>query len=93
MREEDLDWAVYHRIPKTDGITVEGLVAATGFEPGAVTASLERLEHHLLVRRSGKTVRLLSIQESLIECQCRHTREDLPFVIENGVIRATRREE
>lgn len=93
MREEDLDWAIYHRIPETDGITVEDLAAATGFEPGAVTASLERLERYLLVRRSGKTVRLLSIQESLIECQCRHTREDLPFVIENGVVRAKKRDE
>ncbi|KAF5085030.1 hypothetical protein DSECCO2_73530 [anaerobic digester metagenome] len=93
MREEDLDWTVYHRIPETGDITVEDLVETTGFEPGAVTASLERLEHHLLIRKSGETVRLLSIQESLIECQCRHTREDLPFVIENGVIRAKGREE
>jgi len=37
-------------------------------------------------------VRLLSIQESLIECQCRYTR-DLPFTIENGVIKAKRNEE
>ena len=93
MREEDLDWAVYHRIPETGDITVEDLVADTGFEPGAVTASLERLEHYLLIRKTGKMVRLLSIQESLIECQCRHTREDLPFVIENGVIRAKSSEE
>jgi DNA-binding MarR family transcriptional regulator len=93
VREEDLDWAIYHRIPETDGITAEDLAAATGFEPGAVTASLERLERYLLVRRSGETVRLLSIQESLIECQCRHTRDDLPFVIENGVVRAKRRDE
>ena len=93
VREEDLDWAVYHRIPENGGIVVGDLTAATGFDPGTVTASLERLERYLLVRRSGETVRLLSIQESLIECQCRHTRDDLPFVIENGVVRATRREE
>ncbi|MDK2990259.1 MAG: hypothetical protein PWR16_1788 [Methanoculleus sp.] len=93
MREEDLDWTVYHRIPETGNITVEDLVAATGFEPGAVTASLERLERYLLVRQAEGTVRLLSIQESLIECQCRHTRDDLPFVIENGAVRAKRRDE
>ena len=93
MREEDLDWTVYHRIPENGSITARDLVAATGFEPGAVMASLERLEHYLLVRRSGDGVRLLSIQESLIKCQCRHTTEDLPFVIENGVIRAKRRED
>jgi hypothetical protein len=93
VREEDLDWAVYHRISETGDSTVEDLVAATGCEPGVVTASLERLERYLLIRRSGDTVRHLSIQESLIECQCRHTRDDLPFVIENGVIRAKRSEE
>ncbi|HQD25334.1 MULTISPECIES: hypothetical protein [Methanoculleus] len=93
MREEDLDWAVYHGIPQSGSITVEDLVATTGFEPGAVRASLERLEHYLLIRRSGEAVRLLSIEESLIECQCRHTKEDLPFVIENGVIRAKRGDE
>lgn len=93
VREEDLDWAIYHRIPQTDGIMTEDLVAATGFEPGAVMASLGRLEHYLLIRRSGEMVYLLSVQESLVECQCRHTREDLPFIIENGVIRVKRREE
>ena len=51
-------------------------------------ASIERLEHYLLIQRSGEMIRLLSIQESLIACRCRHSRVDLPFVIENGVIRA-----
>lgn len=93
VREEDLDWAIYHQIPATDSITVEDLATATGLEEGVITGSLERLEHALLVRRSGDEVRLLSIQESLIECQCRHTTEDLPFVIENGVVRAKKRDE
>nr|WP_284738444.1 MarR family transcriptional regulator [Methanoculleus sp. CWC-02] len=79
-------------IPETGGIAVGDLAAATGFEPGVVTASLERLKRYLLVRQAGETVRLLSIQESLIECQCRYT-NDMPFVIENGVIRAKRSEE
>jgi len=91
VREEDLDWTVYHCIPENSDITTPDLVTATGFEPGAVMASLERLEHYLLIRRSGDGVRLLSFQESLIACQCRHTKDDLPFVIENGVVRATRR--
>jgi hypothetical protein len=92
VREEDLDWAVYHGIPQTGSITVGDLAAATGFEPGAVMASLERLERYLLIRRSGEAVRLLSVQESLIECQCRYT-DDMPFFIENGVIKAKRRED
>jgi len=88
VREEDLDWAVYHGIPQTGTITVEDLISVTGFEPDAVMASLERLEHYLLIQRSGGRIRLLSIQESLIACRSRHSRVDLPFVIENGVIRA-----
>lgn len=88
MREEDLDWAVYHGIPQTGSIAVKDLISVTGFEPDAVMASLERLEHYLLIQRSGEMVSLLSIQESLIACRCRHSRVDLPFVIENGVIRA-----
>ncbi|NLA38087.1 MAG: MarR family transcriptional regulator [Methanomicrobiales archaeon] len=92
MREEDLDWVVYHCIPENGGVTTGDLAAATGLEPGEVTVSLERLERYLLIRRSGKTVRLMSVQESLIECQCRYT-SDLPFIIENGIIKARRREE
>jgi DNA-binding MarR family transcriptional regulator len=92
VREEDLDWTIYHRIPETGCITVEDLATATGLGEGVITRSLERLEHALLVRRSGAEVHLLSIQESLIECQCRHTTEDLPFVIENGVVRAKKRD-
>ncbi|MDD3932976.1 MAG: MarR family transcriptional regulator [Methanoculleus sp.] len=93
MREEDLDWVVYHRIPETGGITAEDLVATTGFESGAVAASLERLERYLLVRRSGEMVHLLSLQESLIGCQCRCAKDNMPFVIENGIIRAKRSKE
>ncbi len=92
VREEDLDWAIYHCIPESGGVPTKDLVATTGFEASEVMASLERLERYLLIRRSGEVVRLLSIQESLIECQCRYTR-DLPFTIENGVIKAKRNEE
>lgn len=91
MREEDLDWFVYRSIPENGGTTTENLMTITGFESSAVIASLERLERYLLIRRSGENVRLLSIQESLIECQCRYS-EDLPFTIEDGVIKAKRRE-
>ncbi len=83
---------MYHRIPENDGITTRDLIKTTGFKSSAVTASLERLERYLLIRRAGETVRLLSIQESLIECQCQYTR-DLPFVIEDGIIKVKKGEE
>ena len=92
VREEDLDWAIYHHIPENGGVTTDDLAASTGLECALIDASLARLERYLLIRRAGETVRLLPIQESLIECQCRHT-PDLPFVIENGVIKAKRSEE
>ena len=72
VREEDLDWAIYHHIPENGGVTTDDLAEATGLECALISASLERLEHYLLIRRSGGG-ELLSIQESLIECQCRYS--------------------
>jgi hypothetical protein len=91
VRQEDLDWIVYHQIPTETSIAVEDLAANTGLGGNAVAASLERLERALLVQRSGETVRLLSFQESLLRCQCRYAR-DLPFVIEDGVVKAKKRD-
>lgn len=88
MREEDLDWILYHRIAEQDGIGIDELASATGHDRTAVEASVERLERYLLIGRSGDTCRPLSVQESLVKCQLKHAMEDLPFVIEDGVIKA-----
>jgi hypothetical protein len=91
VREEDLDWLIYHRIPEKDGISIEDLIESTGHDTTAIRASLERLERYCLIGRSGEMVRLLSFQESLVKCHCKHT-EDLPFFYEDGVIKAKKKD-
>jgi hypothetical protein len=86
VKEEDLDWLVYHQLPAGASITAEALAAGSGLTVTDVEASLARLELSCLVERSGGSVRLLSFGEALIRNQVKYEK-DLPFTIENGVIK------
>lgn len=86
MKEEDADWLIYHLIVKEPSTTVEGLVVLSGLDPRTVDASLERLESYFLIKRDGGKLRALNIGESLIRCQVKYS-DDLPYTIENGVIK------
>jgi Mn-dependent DtxR family transcriptional regulator len=86
VKEEDADWLIYHLIVKEPSVSVEDLIAASGFDPPVVDASLKRLERYLLIGYTEGKVRALSIGEALISCQIKYTR-DLPYIIENGVIK------
>ncbi|KUG21399.1 MAG: MarR family transcriptional regulator [Methanomicrobiaceae archaeon] len=88
MREEDLDWLVYCQIV-AGAETGDDLAARTGQKNETIEASLVRLERYLLIERSGDTLRPLSVQESLIKCQCTYSRS-LPIYIEDGVIKVKR---
>ncbi len=88
MREEDLDWLLYHRIAGQNGITPDELAAGTGHDLSIVSSSVERLERYHLIGRSGEHLQVLSIQDSLMSCRLKNAMDDLPFVIENGVIKA-----
>lgn len=90
MKEADLDWLVYHRIPEGAPVTVDTLAAVCGLGMPEVEVSLARLEKACLIGRSGSSVRLLSVGEALI-CNQVKFEEDLPFTIENGVIREKKR--
>jgi hypothetical protein len=87
VKEEDADWMVYHRIPENGPVPEDALVTACGLDRGIVTASLARLERSCLIERSGGNVRMLSFGEALLKNQCRYE-PDLPYRIENGVIKA-----
>ena len=90
MRDEDLDWLCYMTLSRgTGSATVPELAEATGLLPDAVSASAARLERALIARREGDYVSLVPVQESLLLCQARY-RPKMPFVIENGVVRARR---
>jgi DNA-binding transcriptional ArsR family regulator len=85
VRNEELDWKIYHQLPAGGSMTVGDLVQA-GYDPLTVEASLARLEEAGLIERRGETVRPLSFQEAILLCQVRNDRES-PFCIENGIIR------
>lgn len=91
MKEEDVDWLLYHQLPEGVSITTDALSAKSGFAAPEVEASLARLERFCLVERNGSSVRLLTFGESLIRNQIKYE-DDLPFTLENGVIRERKKD-
>ncbi len=90
MRDEDLDWRCYLCISRrAEPASLDELAAATGETRDTVRASVDRLVHALIVSFDGERARPMSVQESLLACQLRYA-DDLPFVLENGVVRARR---
>ena len=90
VKEEDTDWLVYHQIPEGAAVTADALAGKCGLGVPEVTASVARLERTCLIERCGSSVRRLSLGEALIRNQMKYD-EDLPFVLENGVIREKKR--
>lgn len=87
MREEDLDWEVYHLIVADPARDAGSLAVHLGCSPAEIQASIQRLERASLIEQGdGGSFRVLSVQEMLIRCQARYCR-DIPFVIEGGVIK------
>jgi predicted transcriptional regulator len=90
VKEEDADWLIYHLIAQKSGITVEELVSECGLDAATVAASLDRLDRNLLIDQTGGKARVLSVGESLVKCQAKYDNA-LPYVIENGVIKARKK--
>jgi len=86
VKEEEIDWIVYHQIDRIGPAPAEQIIDVTEFSPPQVAASLERLEKNFLVARGPDGWRVLSIQESMVRCQFAYT-DEFPLTIENGVIR------
>jgi hypothetical protein len=91
VRDEDLDWEIYHALLE-GRIRTAAELSACGYDPGLVEASLCRLEGALLIERKGDEVRPLSFQESILFCQLKNGK-DSPLCLENGVIRVKTGEE
>lgn len=91
MKDEEVDWQVYHLITAGHGLSLDWLAAKSGLDRQAVEASVKRLEKYLLVQQKGERIEPLSVNESLIRCQIRHDTL-LPFTIENGVIKEKKRQ-
>ena len=86
MQDEDIDWSVYHALLDGKACTMQDL-AGIGYDPFLIDESVSRLEKYHLVERAGDSVRVLSVQESLLLCQAEND-ETCPFIVENGIIRA-----
>ncbi|MFA6225369.1 MAG: MarR family transcriptional regulator [Methanoregula sp.] len=86
MKDEDLDWMIYHIIAREPAVPTEKIVAASGLDAPTIESSLARLQQALLVERKNDTVRVLSFGESLIKTQVKYS-DNLPFIFEDGVIK------
>jgi hypothetical protein len=86
MREEDIDWTVYHTIVSKHNTSLEELNDLLSFSREDIESSVERLERKCLIGRRNGKIMLLSIQEMMITNRLRNAR-DLPFTIEGGVIK------
>ena len=90
VKQEDVDWQVYHLIPPAAPTTAERLAETCGLELRLIEESLARLERYCLVERNAGEVRILTYGESLIRNQMIYEK-DLPFTLENGVIKARKK--
>lgn len=86
MKEEDLDWAVYHLLVEDAGRDAGVLARLLGCSAVEIERSVKRLESAMLLECTPAGVRILSMQEMMLRCQARYDR-GCPFSIEGGVIR------
>jgi hypothetical protein len=90
MKEEDIDWMIYHIIARKPAFITGDLASASRLDAAAVESSLARLRKALLIEQTNDTVRALSFGESLIKTQVKYS-DDLPFEIVDGVIKEKKR--
>ena len=86
VKDEDIDWIVYHILSNGGAKTEESIVRETGLPAGDISASLIRLKSNLLIECRDGNYDVISIPEMLFRCQCRYG-QDIPIVIEDGVIK------
>ncbi len=86
MKEEDLDWRVYHFLVHDPCQSLEALAAQAECSSTEVSQSLVRLEESGLIEEGSGGCRILSVQEMLLRCQARYDQSS-PFIFEGGVIR------
>jgi DNA-binding transcriptional ArsR family regulator len=92
VKDEDVDWRVYHLMQEQVEYTPCALAERAGLAEDIVRASLLRLENALLVSDRDGCYSVLSQSEMLIRCQARYDRY-CPVVFENGVIKVRKEEE
>jgi hypothetical protein len=91
VKDEEIDWLIYHQITGCDAITIGELAKRNGLPESAVEASLNRLKINLLIENREGTAHALSVNESLIRCQVKYD-TTLPYILEDGVVKVKKRE-
>jgi hypothetical protein len=91
VKDEDIDWFIYHLLTPREPEVVDDLISQSGLDPATIRESLLRLEKKLLIEVVEDKVRVLSFGESLIRCQLKYDL-NLSYTIENGVIKAKKKE-
>jgi DNA-binding Lrp family transcriptional regulator len=89
VRQEDIDWKIYHIVVEENSVSADEISSKTGFDTETVSESLKRLESANLIGYDGKKAKILSIQEMLLKCRIKNTASNpnSPIIIENGVIK------
>lgn len=90
MKDEDIDWIIYHLLPPQGSADPIDLATKSGLDLKTVNISLRRLEKYFLIEMVDGSARLLSVSESLIRCQFTYD-ADLRCMIEKGVIKQKRK--
>ncbi|MFA5002104.1 MAG: hypothetical protein WC502_03905 [Methanolinea sp.] len=87
MKEEELDWQIYHILAGNPGMDEHSLAGLLQVSPEAIHESFLRLQKSLLIEDSPGGAQVLSIPEMILRCQAKYDTK-CPFTFEGGVIRA-----
>ncbi|MEA5038124.1 hypothetical protein SDC9_31499 [bioreactor metagenome] len=85
MRNEDIDWSIFHCIPECGSVTIAELAERSLFSADEIKASLARLERACLIHVDGEKVCALSLNDMFILNEIKNAPSDI--YIENGVIK------
>ncbi|WP_048061978.1 hypothetical protein [Methanocorpusculum labreanum] len=85
MRNEDVDWALFHMIPENGMRTIAELAEQSGFSEDEIRASLARLQKACLIHVKGEVVCALSITDMFMMNEIQQPSSDI--YIEDGIIK------
>lgn len=84
MKENDIDWKIFHMVPEGVSVSISKLVESSGLERAIVEQSLERLEKYCLISVVGEIVSAISLNDMFMLNQLQN---DDFLEIKDGVIR------
>lgn len=86
MKDEEIDWALYHMLEDGKPTKITELCERSGFSPEIVSNSLTRLENNCLICVTGDCANLLSLSDMMMINELKYA-PNFPVYMENGVIK------